>query len=464
MTTANLDRQMPQSQDSERAVLGSILINNNAYFRVAPILASDSFFKDSHKLIYQAIGHVIRRDTSVDILSLKEYLATSGSLGEAGGLAFISSLVDGIPNIANVEGYAGVVAERSRERQILVSCSKGMQRVMGSEGDTAEEIAMDLITELTRTAIPASRESKPLHERMAVVHERADARVARGEEQGIATSFANLDERSAIRPTFIVVGGPSGHGKSALLLNLWLGILRKATDGASAFHSFEMTDQEITDRVTSIITGIPHKSIRAWKWLDQEQRALVVSVRAWLAKQPHKMFFGDRLRTIDDIYTDCRKLKATHGLKAVFIDYLQLIRGATGRSREEEMAQVSAQLLEIAIELGVAIIGASQVNKDREKRSGGRLSQQDLKYAQAIGDSARVVLLLQRPWYDDKSNTELRPCEVRFQIEKNSEGTTGDYEMHFDQVRQKFAEGSCADNGCGLAATRTQTLFNEGHN
>jgi replicative DNA helicase len=454
-----LDQQTPQSPDAERAVLGSILINNTAYFRVAPIIASDSFHVERHQKIYIAIGHVLRRGAGVDILSLKEYLASAGELDAMGGYAFVSSLVDSIPNIANVERYAHIVAERARERQILISCHTGMQRVLAHEGETAEEIAGDLITELTRTAVPASRESKPLEERIAAVHERNDQRVARGEEQGIATSFAQLDERSAIRPTLIVVGGPSGHGKSAFLLNLWLGLMRKANDGASAFYSFEMTDQEITDRLTAIITSIPHKAIRAWKWLDEEQKEIIASVRKHLKRQPHRMFFADRLRTIDDIYTDCRKLKATHDLKAIFIDYMQLIRGLAGRSREEEMAQVSAQLLEIAIEMRIAVICSSQVNKDREKRSTGRLSQQDLKYAQAIGDSARVVLLLQRPWYDDKSNTELCPGKTLFQIEKNSEGTTGDYEMHFDQVRQKFVEGSCKEAGCGTAALTTRQLF-----
>jgi replicative DNA helicase len=202
-----------------------------------------------------------------------------------------------------------------------------------------------------------------------------------------------------------------------------------------------MSSQELSDRFTSIRSGVPHRDIRAWQWLSAEQRRNVDVARHSLKGQ--QLYAARGLRTLDSIVAEIRRMRAVHGLTAAFIDYIQLIQVPGIREKEQQMAVAADTLLSVAIDLQVAIVINSQVNKDRNNRTDKRMSMEDLKYAAAIGDSTRVGVLFQRPHEDDKSNESFRPCETKVQLEKNNEGLTGDFLLHFNPRIQTFEEGDC---------------------
>lgn len=457
MADEQTEQEQPASIDAERAVLGSIIVSPSAFSRVKTLLDVEDFYRDSHQTLFRAMSMLVSRGQEIDLLTLKELLRASDELESAGGSAYISGLIDGIPDVARVETYAKIVIEKSRLRQIITTANRAMKTAF-AQADTADEITSQSIAEFTRTGVTVERESKPLFD-VVIEQDRIDAEhEAHGTSGALRTGFERLDERQAIRPTLVVVASRSGHGKSAFLLNLWTKIAM-LSEGALPFYSFEMTGKEVRDRIRSIISGVPLRLIRDPRWLSQEQRGALHESTVWMEKRRRSVFFADRIRTVEDIYADARRLKASHGLSAIFVDYLQLLRGRQGRSREEEMAHAAAELLEMAIELHVAVIAASQVNKDSLDRDDGRLRQGDLKYAAAIGDSARVVLMFQRPWYEDKQNEELRECETLMQIEKNSEGTVGDFPMHFSSQTQRFSEGDCSGSNCPRGTAVKQLTF-----
>lgn len=444
---ADLEKQLPQSQDMERALLGAILINAKVFERTLSIVDVEDFSNPSHQVIYAAIAGIGRASQPIDLLTVKRELLRHGKLEDAGGLGYLSSLTDAIPNIANAERYAETIAETSRLRQIVHACSRGLSRA--AEGkESPERIAADVTAHLSGVAIAEKRESRPMIDVIRDVHARADERALHGHSLAISTGYSALDSRYAVRrKVLIAAAAPSGHGKSAFELNLALNVVRSTDTASAAFYSLEMSDQEVSDRITSMLSQVPHKNIRAWKWLNDLQQKAIDNARKELHRLKARFFFADRIREIDDLYADARKKKSQFGLDAIFVDYLQLIRGKEEKQREREVNRIAMDLFAIAQELDIAVVAASQVNKDRERRTSGRLSKGDLKEASAIGEHARVVMMFQRPWEDDKSNRELRPCQVNFQLEKNNEGTTGDFEMHFDPTNQTFAEGGC-HSGC----------------
>lgn len=450
------DRPLPQSPDAERAVLGSILIDPGAFWRVSAMISAGDFFKDSHRVIWATASALAADRQEIDLLTVKDLLRRRGELDLAGGGAYVSSLTDSVPSVASVETAAAIVADHARLRRLLMA-GNAIMRAAGEPGADPAEVARAAAEQLANVSAPAEQRARPLAEVLQASHEAKDRRVAANIPMALVTkSYPELDRMQALRPTLIVLGAPSQHGKTALLVNLWLALGER---GAAALYvTNESTEEEISDRTTSIMTGIYHSRMRRWSGvggLTDEDRSVFKHVYAQAGRG--KLTLRRSLRTVESIEAECRRQKATAGLNAVFVDYIQLLRLERGpRDREERMAEIAQRLLEMAIDLEIAVICASQLNKDRMDRSDGRIHQGDLKYAAAIGESARIVLLFQRPRADNKADHHRAECEVAFQLEKNNEGLTGDFAMHFDLVTQRFTEGDCLANRCRHAPSGPQ--------
>jgi replicative DNA helicase len=447
---ARLDRPLPQSLDAERAVLGAILIEPKSFFRVQSLLSPASFSRDSHRTIYRAMVRMVADGDSIEFLTLKELLSTAGLLEKVGGTAYISSLVDVVPDVANIETYAGYVARAEKLRTLISAGNAMVQRAMIGE-DEPEVIAADAMVSLTPAASSEDTQARPFGQIITETFREAERRFSKGEEISLRTSFGNLNSYAALNRTLVIGASPSNHGKTAWGINMAADIAKH--EQPTALFTLESRNEELVWRHAAAVSGVPHSRVRDWQRIVEgdgtDMRKLIEVERA--AKHL-PLFVTRRIRTIDAIYAECRRLKATVGLSAALIDYVQLIGFPGGpRDREERFAVISQRLLEMALDLDICVIGLSQLNKDRMKRDSGRLHQNDLKYASAIAESARVVLMFQRPHADAKADPDLRPCYVMAQLEKNNEGRTGDFEMHFSEVTQKFSDGNCEENNCRFA-------------
>lgn len=431
---------LPQNIDAERAVLGSLMISETAFFRVNALLTADDFFRDSHRRLFVVMAEMAKAGTQPDAITIRAAL-TADELTKVGGGAYVSSLIDGIPNSAQVEKYAQLVAREAKRRRIIEAANDTMQRAIRDE-DEPEIIAADALSKFTRTATREDMQARRIGEFVTEAYQSAEARRTAEGSIALKTGFRELDAYQAIRRTLTVIGSPSSHGKSAFAKDLAVGLAKNAHP--AAFFTLESTPEEIVWRHVAAESGIPHGRVQDWSRLESADFQSLARVEG--SSQRLAVYLTRGVRSIAEIDAETRRLKAMSLIDAVIVDYIQLVKFAGGpRDREERMAEIARTLLELALELQIAVIATSQVNKDRLVRDGGRLYPSDLKYAAAIGESARCVLMFQRPHVEKPGE---RPCNVLFQVAKQNEGRTGEYLMHFDETLQRFGEGGCLENGC----------------
>jgi len=450
------DLPPPHSPDAERAVLGAILWNGNSFYRVLGILQTDDFYKDAHRQIYQAMHAIAEAGCDIELLAVTEQLRRRGALEQVGGVAYVSSLTEAIPDVAGVETYARSVKRESRKRRLLV-LGNSMMRQSLDPAEEPEHIGARAINALASEG-DFDGHSESLYEIVLEVEKRKRDRMATGAARVFRAGLPRLDAARIVRrKALTIVAAPTHHGKTTFLLNLMAGILRHEPVAISAFFSLEMSDEEVMDPVLAILSGALLKRIQARTLSDEEIPRYADAlnlVKSWRKRA----FFTEHIRDFESLHADCRRLKATGGLDVVFVDYLQLIGGFDAESGEREVNRIGRGLKRLAQDLDCAVVVASQVNKEREKRSSKRLSISDMKYGSVIGEHADVALMFQRPRQDDKANQELRWCEMIFQVEKNRGHENGDVPMHADMPTQTIAEGDCEGNRCRWFSTPEKQL------
>jgi replicative DNA helicase len=440
-----LDKQLPEDLNAERAVLGAILINPPALDRIAPLVNVESFRKDAHREIFRALWQLAITGVEIDLLTLRDMLGAS--LQAVGGSAYISSLVDDIPDIANVERYAKIVQEKAALRRIIGSCQKASRNAL--EGAPSVEVVSGVLADLSSLGVAEGKESRGIYTVATEVRSEADRRASSGEMVGVQTGYPLLDEMTLGIPRegLSVLGARSSHGKTAFAINLTISALNVRPTTVAVLYSLEMSKQAITNSLQAKISGVPLPAIREWGSLNPFDRERALEAEGELARLNRRFFFADRISTISDLIADARKRKQETGLDLVLVDYLQLLEGVDESNRERTVNQIAWQLHELSRDLKCAVLALSQVTPAADQRKDGRLSIDDLRDSKAIGHHARLVLLLSRPWQSNKARTDVLACHTTLQVEKQSQGPTGDIVYHFAGATQDFREGLCGE-GC----------------
>lgn len=435
-------REMPHSPDAERAVLGAILIRNNCYWRVEN-LSTDDFYKPAHVIIFTAMVDMAEERREIELLTLKEELVQRSQLEQAGGVAYISSLIDVVPDIANVERYAKTLRRYSKRRKCIAVGNRLVMDALDSSNEPEECIAKAL-TDLSDDATKADDRARPLHE---VIHEAFQLQERRltGDAAGfLTTGFQGLDFAKAIRRTLVVLSCPSKHGKTSMAINIADALSEHKH--TSCLFTLESTEYESAMRYVSKNSGVPHGRVQDWTLLRDGELARMLEAEKYARDKP--FLVTRRIRTVEGIRRECMRLKSMGPLDAAAIDYVQILRTEERfENREARMAHICEMLLEMSIDLEILVLITSQVNKDRLTRESGRLYMEDLKYGAVIGETARVGILFQRPYMVEK-DPSICPSIVNLQIEANNENVTNDLPFYFDEATQRFSEGTCRDNNC----------------
>lgn len=435
----------PQDLGAERAVLGSILISPSVIDRIAGIIGVESFAKDAHRAIYRAMYELAIAGIAPTMVSVKGKLQDTGGLQVAGGAVYIAGLVDGIPDIIHAEQSAMRVREKATLRAIVNACGKAARGAI--EGDGSVEIVAELHSRLGNIGVPESRASRGIYTVVTEVRREADQRIETGESVGVQTGMTLLDEMTLGLPRegLSVLGGKSSHGKTALAVNVALTALEARETTRIVLYSLEMSKQAISDSLSARLSGVPLLAIRDWKSLNPMDRARVIEAQGELAQFNQRFFFADRISSLGELIADARKRHQEVGLSLIVVDYLQLVEGLDEETRERMVNQIAWQLAELSKDLKCAVLALSQVTPTADQRKDGRLSIDDLRDSKAIGHHARLVLLMSRPWQSNKARKDVFPCHTLLQVEKQSQGPTGDIPMHFAGAVQEFREGPCND-------------------
>lgn len=431
-----LDVPIPQAVDSERAVLGSIIILNSAFYRV-PKLTDEHFFRDSHRQIFRVIAYMlVELRVPVDILSLKEELARQGLLESVGGYAYVSSLTDVVPDIANVERYGDVLERMAKKRAGLIAGNALMRASLDPETEP-EEVAMATIAALSPLATREEQQARPIASVLSDAFTRQQTLATANQSPALDCGWPTLTDYAVFHPTLVVLTGDRGLGKSALMVQ-WARNFAANGHGTAMF-SLESTPNDIGLRYASMVTGIPHSLMRDWRTFSDANRVKVAECLREAAKLG--IYIAQGPRTAEGIILEIRRLKIMYNIEAVFLDYIQLL-GTTKRFDRHELAlnHVAQELLATANDLGVMICVLSQVNKE-----GG------VAYADSIEKSARVRLDLLRPHMDVPE----KKCSSEIWILKNNEGRSNwKFPAHFSEVHQRWDEGTCEQVGHGRTTER----------
>jgi replicative DNA helicase len=446
---AVLDRPLPQNPDAERAVLGSILINNNAFYRVVGLINTEDFFKDSHRAIFAVMHTLAEQSREIDMLTLKNELGKRAQLDHVGGAAYISALADGIPDVANVERYARIVKEKSTLRRLIVMGNSVMRAAFDARDEPSDvlNIAERSLYDIAEGSIDRGFVGLDRITRGNMAHieqlQHAGKLIT-----GIPTGYDRFDEFTAgfQNQDLIIIAARPSMGKTSFMMNIAeaIAIPDRAGKPRQASHrmfsvgvfSLEMSKEQIGLRMLSSESGVSNHLIRAGMLSERNWRDLA-EASGRLAKAK---IFVDDTPGIDvmDLRAKARRLKMEAGLDLVMVDYMQLM-SVKGRveSRNQEIAQISRGLKAVAKELNLPLISLSQLSRRPEQRTGDHRPQlADLRESGSIEQDADLVAFIYRDEVYNKDTEEKGIAEII--IAKQRNGPIGDFKLVFRNDITKF--------------------------
>ena len=444
-----LDRPLPQSPDAERAVLGSILINNNAFYRVISLINSEDFFKDAHRAIFATMRTLAEQSREIDLLTVKEELSKRSQIDHVGGSAYISSLVDGIPDVANVERYARIVKDKSMLRRLVVMGNSVMRAALDPPNEPGEvlNIAEKSLYEIAEGTIDkgfVQLDRITRHNMTAIEQLQHAGKLI----TGIPTGYDRFNEfTSGFQPQdLVIIAARPSMGKTSFMMNIAEAIAIPDRNGAPRLgaqklysvgvFSLEMSKEQIGLRILSSESGVSNHLIRAGMLSERNWRDLA-EASSRLAKA--KIYVDDTPGLdVMEMRAKARRLKMEAGLDMVMVDYLQLM-AVKGRieSRNQEISQITRGLKAVAKELNVPLISLSQLSRRPEQRTGDHRPQlADLRESGSIEQDADLVAFIYRDEVYNKETEEKGIAEII--IAKQRNGPIGDFKLVFRNDITKF--------------------------
>jgi replicative DNA helicase len=386
----------PQSIEAEQSVLGGLLLDINAWDRIADGLKEDDFYRKEHRIIYRAISALVSDGSPADVITVSEWLKKNNELANVGGLAFLASLANNTPGAANIGAYAKLVLSKSRSRRISALLSAAQEQFWSGNEEGAVE---NLITELMRDERTTNHTSV-LHEAALHALEEIERRQQQGIIPGIPTGLKEMDAKiGGLHPSdLIIIGARPAMGKTSILLNLaW-----HAGVPVGIFTA-EQPSIQLAQRALAMVGRVNGKTLRnasvdaeAWPQLSRAV-ALMKERPIYLYDQPRP--------TMSEVLHQARKWKREHIIGMIGVDYLQRL-DEEGDSREERIENVVKGLKSLARELDVPVIALSSLNRELEKRPDRRPMMSDFRGSGAIESEADVAIGLYRDevYHEKQSN------------------------------------------------------------
>lgn len=457
----SLAHLQPQALDVEKAVLGAIMIDKDAYAIVCEMLYPESFYEKRNQLIYSAIRDLSAEEHPIDVLTVTEKLAKNGALEEVGGPAYITELSSRVGSSANIEYHARIIAQKFLARQLISFASVVETKAFDDTTDID-----DLMQEAESSLFELSqRHMKKDYTQIDPVISNALEVIQKAASNkdgltGVPSGYEKLDDITSgwQSSDLIIIAGRPAMGKTSFALSMAKNI---AADYKvpMAFFSLEMSNVQLVNRLISNCCEIPGSKILSGQLQPDEWDRLDKRVGNLLGSP---MYIDDTPGlSVFELRTKARRLVREHGVKMIMIDYLQLMNanGMRFSSRQEEVAKISTSLKGLAKELDVPIIALSQLNRGVEGREGieGKIPQlSDLRESGAIEQDADMVLFVHRPEYyriyDDGKGNDLHG-KAQIIIAKHRKGATGDVWLTF---RGEYTRFENIENK-SLRATAPQT-------
>ena len=391
----------PHSIEAEQAVLGGLMLDNNAWERVSDAVSDGDFYRHDHRLIFRAIFTLAERNSPFDVVTLSEQLDKEGHLSQVGGLGYLGELAKNTPSVANIKAYAQIIRERATLRQLIGISNDIADMAYAPQGKSAVEVLDEAERQIFQIAEARPKAGGPvgINDILVKTIDRIDELFNTNEGlTGISTGFTDLDGMtSGLQPAdLVIVAGRPSMGKTTFAMNLVENAVLRSEKVILVF-SLEMPSDSIVMRMLSSLGRIDQTKVRSGKLDDDDWPRLTSAVNLL---NERKLFIDDTAGiSPTEMRARARRLAREHGeIGMIMVDYLQLMRipGSSGDNRTNEISEISRSLKALAKEFNCPVIALSQLNRSLEQRPNKRPVNSDLRESGAIEQDADIIMFVYR--------------------------------------------------------------------
>lgn len=387
-------RTPPFSLDAEQAVLGALMLSDEAYFKISDKVGSEDFYRQDHRAIFQAISALKEKGQPCDAVTLGEWLERNELAESAGGIAYIIELANNTPGSANIVAYAEIVREKAIMRQLMEAGTEIVDGVLAPEGRGSEELlqsAEKLVFDIGERGKRGRGTFVPVSEALKEAYRTIEHRYSnKGALSGLDTGFADLNTMTnGLQPgDLVIVAARPSMGKTSFAMNIAEHAAIQSGQPVAIF-SMEMPTAQLALRMISSLGRIDQRRLRNGDLADEDWPRVTSAITLLTGA---RIFIDDTAGlSPSELRARTRRLKREHGLGLIVIDYMQLMQvPGTRENRATEISEISRNLKAIAKEMNVPVIALSQLNRSLEQRNDKRPIMADLREC-VTGDTLVVL-------------------------------------------------------------------------
>ena len=403
----------PHSRQAEEAVLGSILIDSEAYFNVAQFLKPDDFYIVRNRWIWEAFTHLHERRAPIDYLTVCEELEQQGQLTEVGGPAYVMSLINQTPSSLNAEAYGRLVEGNAVRRRMLIAANDLARLAYDQKQsvDTIMDEAEKAIFSISERRV--HHDLQPIQQVLSEVYDRVDQLSRRDEDIfGVPTGLIDIDKLlgGLQKSDLLIIAGRPGMGKTGFMLSAMKNAALKHKKHIAMF-SLEMANEQLVQRLIAQETGIDTQRMRTGKLIEEEIPLFTHAIE--VLSDTHIYLDDTPAITPMQLRTKCRRLHMEYELDLVIIDYLQLMSSDMRTdNRVQEVSYISRNLKVLARELNVPVLVGAQLSRAVEQRADKRPILSDLRESGSLEQDADIVMFIHRPDSMEKDSPKANIAEI----------------------------------------------------
>ena len=431
----------PHSTEAEQAVLGGLMLRNQAWDSIADRVSEEDFYRRDHRVIFRAIAELAEKDNPRDVITLSEWLGERSELDNIGGLAYLGALAQDTPSAANIVAYADIVRERSVLRQLIEVGNEIAGAAYQADGRTSKDLLDQAESRVFAIAEQSSRTQQGFQNIRSVLAgalDRIDTLFTSDSSvTGLPTGFDDFDELTSGLQAgdLVIVAGRPSMGKTTFAMNIAEHAAIKADEPVAVF-SMEMPGEQLAMRMISSLGRVELHRLRSGNLTDADWPRITSAIS--LLDQRGHLFIDDTPGlTPMELRARARRLKREHGLSLIVVDYLQLMQVAgRGENRATEISEISRSLKALAKELNVPVIVLSQLNRSLEQRPDKRPVMSDLRESGAIEQDADVIVFIYRDEVYNPESNDKGTAEILIRKQRN--GPIGTVKLTFLGQYTKF--------------------------
>jgi replicative DNA helicase len=445
----------PHSVEAEQSLLGALLLDNQAFDRVADLVSAGDFYRDDHRRIWRHIARLVEASRPADVVTVLESIEASEDKDKTGGATYLAALAQNTPSALNIRRYAELVRERAVQRRLAQVATEIAETALAPTGKDVGQLLDEAESKIFQIAESGARKDQGLigiSPVLAKVFERIDHLHSQdnpSDVTGVPSGFVDLDRKTAgLQPgDLIIVAGRPSMGKTAFALNIAEHVALHPSVGLPvAIFSMEMSASQLAMRMLSSMARVDQTKLRTGR-LDNEEWANLTDA---IGKLNEARIHVDETAALNalELRARARRMKREYGkLGLVVVDYLQLMSASSqGENRATEISEISRSLKALAKELDVPVIALSQLSRAVEQRNDRRPLMSDLRESGAIEQDADVILFIFREEVYAPEKEEARG-RAEVIIGKQRNGPIGTIALTFMGQFTRFANALAFERG-----------------